>query len=101
MKRKAQPMISEDGQHVLDRSTQARQDREDLSVVTIRTNLNDLWQYISWFEYCWQDRREDRFFLPQAPAPLPLIRSRKYLQPTLGPSNVTRAQMHRGDHGAA
>lgn len=101
MKWKAQPMISEDEQQALCPYTQVRQIREDLSVSTIRTNLNDLCQLVSWFESCWRDRREDPFFLPQALTPSPLIRSQKYLQTMLGPSNVTRTLMYRGDDRAA
>ncbi len=42
MKRKAQPTLSEHGQHSLDQYTQVLQQFEDLSPVIIRNYLGDL-----------------------------------------------------------
>ena len=48
MKREAQPLLSEDGQHALDQYTQELQDIEDLSPVTLRNYLSDIRQFIAW-----------------------------------------------------
>src|SRR5713101_7708202 len=95
MKRKAQPMLSEEGQHLLDQYTQVLQQFEDLSVVTIRNYLSDLRQFIAWCEYFWHDVQEDRTFTPQAVAPPLLIRYRDYLHTTLSlkPATVNRTLM--------
>ncbi len=83
MKRKAQPLLSGDGQHALDQYMQALRQFEDLSPVTTRNYLSDLRQFIAWCEYSWCDGQEDRYFTPQAVAPSLLIRYREYLQTTL------------------
>lgn len=95
MKRKAQPLLSEDGQQTLDQYTQILRHFEDLSVVTIRNYLSDLRQFIAWCECSWHEGQEDRFFTPQAVAPSLLIRYREHLQTTLGlkPATVNRTLM--------
>jgi integrase/recombinase XerD len=95
MKREAQPMLSEDGQHALDQYRQVLQHLEDLSPVTTRNYLSDLRQFIAWCECSWREIQADRFFTPQAVAPTLLIRYREYLQTTLGlkPSTVNRTLM--------
>jgi hypothetical protein len=95
MKREAQPLLSEDGQHALDQYTQVLQHIEDLSPVTLRNYLSDLRQFIAWCEYFWRDMQEDHTFTPQAVAPSLLIRYRDYLQTTLRlkPSTVNRTLM--------
>jgi integrase/recombinase XerD len=95
MKRKAQPLLSEDGQHALDQYTQVLQRLEDLSPVTTRNYLSDLRQFIAWCECSWRDVQEDRSFVPQAVAPSLLMRYRDYLQTTLDlkPSTVNRTLM--------
>jgi integrase/recombinase XerD len=95
MKRKAQPMLSADGQHALDQYTQVLQQIEDLSSVTIRNYLSDLRQFIAWCEDGWREEQEERSFTPQAVAPTLLIRYREYLQTSLGlkPSTVNRTLM--------
>ena len=69
MKREAQPLLSEEGQQVLNQYTCALQQVEDLSAVTIRNYLSDLRQFIAWCERFWREMQEDRFFTPQAVAP--------------------------------
>jgi integrase/recombinase XerD len=95
MKRQAQPLLSEAGQHALDQYRQALRHFEDLSPVTIRNYLSDLRQFIAWCEDSWRERHEDRFFIPQIIAPSLLIRYREYLQTILGlkPSTVNRTLM--------
>lgn len=95
MKRKAQPVLSEDGQHALDQYAQVLQHLEDLSAVTTRNYLSDLRQFIAWCEYSWHKGQEDHCFTPQAVAPPLLIRYREYLQTTLNlkPSTVNRTLM--------
>ncbi len=95
MKRKAQPILSEHGQHALGQYTQVLQRLEDLSPVTIRNYLSDLRQFIAWCEYSWREGQEERFFTPQAVVPSLLIRYREYLQTTLSlkPSTVNRTLM--------
>jgi hypothetical protein len=51
MKRKAQPMLSADGQLALEQYTQVLQQLEELSPITTRNYLSDLCQFISWCEY--------------------------------------------------
>ncbi|SRR6266487_1251974 len=94
MKRKAQPILSEDGQQALDQYRQVLQQIEDLSPITIRNYLSDLRQFVAWSEDSQSERQEERF-APQAVAPSLLIRYREYLQTTLGlkPSTVNRALM--------
>jgi site-specific recombinase XerD len=89
MRRKAQPMLSEGGQHALDQYTQVLQHLEDLSAVTIRNYLSDLRQFIAWCEDSWRDVQEGRSFIPQAVARSLLIRYREYLQTTLGLKSAT------------
>jgi integrase/recombinase XerD len=95
MKRKSQPLLSEDGQHALDLYTQVLQQAEDLSPVTRRNYLSDLRQFMAWCEYSWRDRQEGLSFTPQAVAPSLLMRYRDYLQMTLGlkPSTINRTLM--------
>jgi integrase/recombinase XerC len=95
MKRKAQPMLSEDGQYALEQYAQVLQQLEDLSPVTTRNYLSDLRQFIAWCEYSWREGQENRCFTPQAIAPSLLIRYREYLQTTLNlkPSTVNRTLM--------
>jgi len=95
MKRKAQPMLSEDGQRALGQYRQVLQHLEDLSPVTTRNYLSDLRQFIAWCECSWRERQEDRFFTPQAVAPALLVRYREYLQTTLGlkPATINRTLM--------
>ena len=95
MKRKAQPMLSEDGQQTLDHYRQVLQQLEDLSPVTTRNYLSDLRQFIAWCEWSWCDGQEGRSFTPQAIAPSLLMRYREYLQTTLNlkPSTVNRTLM--------
>ncbi len=95
MKRKAQPMLSADGQLALEQYTQVLEHLEDLSVVTIRNYLSDLRQFIAWCECSWRDVPEDHSFTPQAVAPSLLIRYRDYLQTTLSlkPATVNRTLM--------
>jgi integrase/recombinase XerD len=95
MKRKAQPMLSEDGQQALDQYGQVLQQLEDLSPVTIRNYLSDLRQFIAWCEDYWQEGQEERTFTPQAVVPSLLVRYREYLQTALclKPSTVNRALM--------
>lgn len=92
MKRKAQPMLSGEGQHALNQYTQVLQHVEDLSAVTIRNYLSDLRQFIAWCEDSWREEQEDRAFTPRAVAPALLMRYRDYLQTVLGlkPSTVNR-----------
>lgn len=66
MKREAQPLLSENGQHALAQYAQVLQHLEDLSVVTVRNYLSDLRQFIAWCECSWCEAQEDRFFTPQA-----------------------------------
>lgn len=73
MKRQAQPMLSEDGQHALDQYAQVLENLEDLSPITIRNYLSDLRQFIAWCEGAWRSRQEERSFTPQAVAPSLLI----------------------------
>jgi integrase/recombinase XerD len=95
MKRKAQPLLSEDGQHALDQYTQVLQHLEDLSAVTARNYLSDLRQFIAWCECSWRNVQEDRTFTPQAVAPSLLVRYRDYLQTTLDlkPATINRTVM--------
>lgn len=95
MKRKAQPMLSEDGQFSLNQYAQVLQHLEDLSLVTIRNYLSDLRQFIAWCECSWHEGQESRFFTPQAIAPSLLMRYREYLQTMLNlkPSTVNRTLM--------
>lgn len=95
MKRKAQPMLSEDGQHALEQYTQVLQHLEDLSPVTRRNYLSDLRQFIAWCECSWRDGQEDCIFTPQAVAPALLVRYRDYLQTVLGlkPATINRTLM--------
>src|SRR5438552_12865329 len=95
MKRKAQPLLSEDGQHALDQYAQVLQRLEDLLPITMRNNLSDLRQSITWCECSWRDAQEDRSFIPLGIAPSLLMRYRDYLQKTLDlkPSMVNRTLM--------
>src|SRR2546421_3034610 len=95
MKRKAQPMLSEDGQLALGQYRQVLQHLEDLSPVTTRNYLSDLRQFIAWCECSWREIQEDRFFTPQSIAPALLVRYREYLQTTLGlkPATINRTLM--------
>ncbi|OLE97671.1 MAG: hypothetical protein AUG75_05575 [Cyanobacteria bacterium 13_1_20CM_4_61_6] len=95
MKRKAQPLLSEDGQQAFDQYTQVLQCSEDLSPVTIRNYLSDLRQFMAWYECSWYEVQEGHFFTPQAIAPSLLIRYRDHLQTTFGlkPSTVNRTLM--------
>lgn len=95
MKRKAQPMLSTNGQQALDQYRQVLQQLEDLSPVTTRNYLSDLRQFIAWCEAYWNERQEERSFTPQAVAPALLIRYRECLQTSLGlkPSTVNRTLM--------
>ncbi len=95
MKRKAQPEISEAGQHALSQYRQSLQQVEDLSPVTIRNYVSDLRQFIAWCECSWHEGQGERFFAPQAVAPSLLIRYREYLQTTIGlkPATVNRTLM--------
>src|SRR5258708_7434231 len=92
MKRKAQPLLSEDGYQTLD---QYRQHLEDLSPVTVRNYPSDLCQFIAWCEDSWREGQEDLCFTPQVVAPSLLMYYREYLQTTLDlkPSTVNRALM--------
>lgn len=47
MKRKAQPILTADGQQALDQYGQVFQQLKDLSPVTVRNYLSDLRQFIS------------------------------------------------------
>src|SRR5437016_381159 len=95
MKRKAQPILSADGQQALDQYGQVLQHFEDLSAVTIRNYLSDLRQFIAWCEAFWHEGQEGRSFTPWAVAPSLLVRYRDYLQTTLNlkPSTVNRTLM--------
>ncbi len=95
MTRKAQPMLSQNGQYALDQYIQVLQQVEDLSPVTIRNYVSDLRLFIAWCEGFWSERQADRFFTPRMIAPSLLIRYREYLQTTLGlkPSTVNRTLM--------
>lgn len=95
MKRKAQPILSADGQQALDQYAQVLLHLEDLSPVTVRNYLSDLRQFIAWCECSWRDGQEDCSFLPQAVAPALLMRYRDCLQTTLNlkPSTVNRTLM--------
>ncbi len=95
MKRKAQPILSVDGQQALDQYRQVLQQIEDLSPVTIRNYLSDLRQFIAWSESAWGEGQGERSFTPQAVAPSLLIRYREYLQTSLclKPSTVNRTLM--------
>ena len=96
MRRKAQSMLSADGQCALKQYMQAIQQLEDLSPVTIRNYLSDLRQFIGWCEDCWREGQEKGSFTPQAIAPSLLVRYREYLQTSLylKPSPVSRALMN-------
>ncbi len=89
MKRNAQPILSEDGQHALDQYMQVLQQLEDLSSVTIRNYMSDLRQFMAWCEYSWNKELEDRAFTPRTVAPALLLRYRDYLQTTLGLKSST------------
>ena len=95
MKRIAQPLLSEAGQHALDQYRQVLQQLEDLSLVTTRNYLSDLRQFIAWCEAYWNEGQEERNFTPQAIAPVLLVRYRENLQTSLSlkPSTVNRALM--------
>lgn len=95
MRRAAQPLLSADGQQAFGQYAQVLEHLEDLSPVTTRNYLSDLRQFIAWCECSWYERQEDRFFTPQAVAPLLLMRYREHLQTTLGlkPSTVNRTLM--------
>lgn len=95
MKRKAQPMLSQNGQYTLDQYIQILQQFEDLSPVTIRNYASDLCQFIAWCEHAWREMQEGRTFTPQAVAPALLVRYRDHLQNTLGlkPTTVNRTLM--------
>ena len=95
MKRKARPILSEEGQQALDQYAQVLQYLEDISPVTTRNYLSDLRQFIAWCECSWRDVQEYRSFAPQAVAPSLLMRYRDYLQNTLNlkPSTVNRTLM--------
>lgn len=95
MKRKAQPILSQDGQHALDQYAQVLQQIEDLSPVSIRNYLSDLRQFIAWCEDSWHEGQEDRCFTPRVIAPTLLMCYREHLRTTLNlkPSTVNRTLM--------
>ncbi len=92
MKRKAQPLLSEEGQQALDQYRHVLQHLEDLSPVTIRNYLSDLRQFMAWCEDSWHEAQEACAFTPRAVAPALLMRYRDYLQATLRlkPSTINR-----------
>jgi integrase/recombinase XerD len=95
MKREAQPILSIEGQRVLDHDAHTLQQMEDLSAVTIRNYLSDLRQFMAWCECSWREEQDEQPFTPQAVSPPLLIRYRTYLQTTLWlkPSTVNRTLM--------
>nr|WP_201374783.1 phage integrase N-terminal SAM-like domain-containing protein [Ktedonobacter robiniae] len=95
MKRTAQPLLSEDGQQMVDQYRQILQQLEDLSPVTTRNYLSDLRQFITWCKAYWVEGQQGQTFTPQAVAPALLIHYREYLQTTLvlKPSTVNQTLM--------
>lgn len=94
MKRTAQPMLSQIGEHQLTRYEQRLRIEEDLSAVTIRNYLSDLRQFASWCESVWQQCREEVLsFAPESVTTPTLIDYRTYLQQVLylKPNTVNRS----------
>jgi integrase/recombinase XerD len=94
MKCVAQPELSPLGESVLTRYEQHLRVVEDLSAVTIRNYLSDLYQFVAWCEMSWQQLQEDASsFIPKAVTPSMLIEYRTYLQQTLQlkPASVNRS----------
>jgi hypothetical protein len=100
MKRKAHPMLSEDGQHAPSQSMRVLQQFEDLSAVTIYLSRSDLCQLIARCECCYCEEQEKCCFTPQAVAPSLLVRYREFLQITLRlrPSTISRTCMSLKRH---
>jgi integrase/recombinase XerD len=95
MKREAKPVLSVEGQQILEQYTDALRQMEDLSAVTVRNYLSDLRQFMAWCECTWREEWNEAPFTPQAVTPPLLIRYRTYLQTTLWlkPSSINRAIM--------
>src|SRR2546427_12606171 len=94
MKRAAQPVLSQSGEHALTRYEQRLRVEEDVSAVTIRNYLSDLRQFAAWCELTWQSGREESAsFTPEAVSTPTLIDYRMYLQQTLHlkPNSVNRS----------